>query len=100
MKAKRCPVCGGTPQYVHYAIPGSTKDPDGIFILLKRLECSQCGATVAHLVMTCDDAVRYWNDINEQGNRPVLERISVEPCMDVEEALKGEANAQRMETDT
>lgn len=93
MKAKRCPVCGGTPQYVHYAIPGSTKDPDGIFILLKRLECSQCGATVAHLVMTCDDAVRYWNDANEYGNRPVLERVGVEPCRDVEEALKDGSTA-------
>ena len=88
MKAKRCPVCGGSPQFVHYAIPGSTKNPDGKFILFKRLECSQCGATVDQLVMTCDDAVRYWNDVNKQGNRPVLERIGVEPCMDVEEALK------------
>ena len=60
----------------------------GFFVLFKRLECSQCGASVAQLVMTCDDAVRYWNDVNEQGNRPVLERIGVEPCMDVEEALK------------
>ena len=89
MKARRCPVCGGAPQYVHYAIPGSTKDPDGIFILFKRLECSQCGATVAHLVMTCDDSVRYWNDTNEYGNRPALERVGVEPCGDVEEAMKG-----------
>lgn len=88
MKAKRCPVCGGSPQYVHYAIPGSTKNPDGKFILFKRLECSQCGATVAQLVMTWDDAVRYWNDANEYGNRPVLERVGVEPCRDVEEALK------------
>lgn len=88
MRAKMCPVCGGAPQYVHYAIPGSTKNPDGIFILFKRLECSQCGATVDQLVMTCDDAVRYWNNMNEHGNRPVLERIGVEPCRDVEEALK------------
>lgn len=88
MRAKRCPVCSGTPQYVHYAIPGSTNDPDGIFVLFKRLECSQCGATVVHLVMSCDDAVRYWNDVNKQGNRPVLERIGVEPCMDVEEAME------------
>ena len=34
MKAKRCPVCGGKPQYVHYAIPGSANDPDGIFCAL------------------------------------------------------------------
>ena len=30
----------------------------------------------------------YWNDTNEYGNRPVLERVSVEPCRDVEEELK------------
>lgn len=34
------------------------------------------------------DAVRYWNDTNEYGNRPVLERVGVEPCRDVDEALK------------
>lgn len=88
MKAKRCPVCGGKPKFVHYSIPGTTKDPDGIYILLKRLECEKCGATVANLTLTCDDAVRYWNDTNEYGNRLVLERVGVEPCMDVEEALK------------
>ena len=37
--------------------------------------------------MTCDDAVKYWNDINEYGNRPVLEYVGIEPCRDVEEAL-------------
>ena len=88
MKAKRCPVCGGAPQYVYYAIPGSTKDPEELFVLFKRLECSQCKATVAQLVMTCDDAVSYWNSVNEQGDRPVLELVGAEPCMDVEEALK------------
>ena len=88
MKAKRCPLCNGVPQFVYYAIPGSTKDPDGLYILLKRLECSECGATVANLVLTCDDAVKYWNDTNECGNRPVLERVGVGPCRDVEEALK------------
>lgn len=95
MKAKRCPVCGGAPQYVHYAIPGSTKDPDGIFILFKRLECSQCGATVAHLVMTCGDAVEYWNSKNKEGKRVVLERVGAEPCRDVEqekEAVDGETD--------
>ena len=88
MKAKRCPVCGGAPQYVYYASPGSTKDPDGIFILFKRLECSQCGATVAGGGGGGGGGVRYWNDTNEHGNRPVLERVSVEPCREVEEALK------------
>lgn len=95
MKAKRCPVCGGAPQYVHYAIPGSTKDPDGLYILLKRLECSECGATVAHLVMTCGDAVEYWNSKNKEGKRVVLERVGAEPCRDVEqekEAVDGETD--------
>ena len=61
--AKRCPICNGEPQYVHYCIPGSTEDPDELYILLKRLECKECGATVPELVMTCDDAVKYWNEI-------------------------------------
>lgn len=81
VKASRCPVCGGKPQYVHYSIPGATNDPDGLYILMKRLECVDCGASVAELVMTCDDAVAYWNDINpETGKRYVLQRVGVEPC--------------------
>ena len=43
MKAKRCPVCGGKPQYVHYAIPGSANDPDGIL-------CSLSGWSVHNVV--------------------------------------------------
>lgn len=79
--AKRCPVCGGEPQYVHYSIPGATDDPDDIYILLKRLECKECGATVASLVPTCDEAVEYWNAINDEtGNRYVLQRVMTEAC--------------------
>ena len=86
MKAKKCPICGEKPQFVYYSIPGATKDPDGLYILLKRLECSKCGASVAALVMTCDDAVKYWNDVNPKtGKRYVLERIGSEMCGDVEE---------------
>ena len=86
MKAKKCPICGGNPQFVYYSIPGATNDPDGLYILLKRLECSKCGASVAELVMTCDDAVKYWNDVNQKtGNRYVLERTGSEMCGDVEE---------------
>ena len=36
MKAKRCPICNGVPQFVYYAIPGSTKDPDGLYILQQK----------------------------------------------------------------
>ena len=86
MKAKKCPVCGGNPQFVYYSIPGSTDDPDGLYVLFKRLECSKCGATVAQLVMTCDDAVSYWNDVSpETGKRYVLEKIGTEMCGDYEE---------------
>ena len=85
MKAKRCSVCGGKPKFVYYSIPGATKDPDGINILLKRLECEKCGATVANLVLTCDDAVEYWNSLNKEGKRVVLERVGEEPCIDVED---------------
>lgn len=91
MKVKRCPVCGGVPQYVYYSIPNATKDPDSIYVLLKRLECSECGATVAMLVMTCDDAESYWNDINPNtGKRYVLEKVGSEPCSEVEERRKSD----------
>jgi hypothetical protein len=81
MKAKKCPLCNGEPQFVYYAIPDSTNDPDGIYVLFKRLECTECGATVANLVMTCDDAVNYWNEINPNTNRRyVLEKVGTEPC--------------------
>ena len=86
MKAKKCPICGGNPQFVYYSIPGSTNDPDGLYVLFKRLECSKCGASVAQLVMTCDDAISYWNDTNpETGERYVLENNGTEICKDVEE---------------
>lgn len=86
MKAKKCPVCGGNPKFVYYSITGSTNDPDGLYVLFKRLECSKCGATVAQLVITCDDAVAYWNDINpETGRRYVLEKYGTEMCGDIEE---------------
>ena len=59
IQVKRCPICGGEPQFVHYCIPGSYDDLDDIYVLFKRLECSECGATVPQLVMTVDDAINY-----------------------------------------
>lgn len=89
--AKRCPTCGGKPQYVHYCTPGAMDNPDGIYILLKRLECKDCGASVAQLVMTCDDAVKYWNGINEKtGKRFVLQRAMIEDCPCEEEGEQHE----------
>ena len=87
MKAKRCKLCNGEPKYVYYAIPEQDY-PDGWYgseygrepmALFKRLECSKCGATVAQLVMTCDEAVKYWNEQN------ILVRYGEEKVWDVEE---------------
>lgn len=89
MKAKRCSVCGGKPKYVYYSIPGATKDPVGLYVLFKRLECEDCGATVANLVLTGDDAVEYWNSLNKEGKRVVLERVGEELCSDVEDEKHG-----------
>ena len=92
MKAKRCKLCGGEPKYVHYAIPEQDY-PDGWYdseygrepmVLFKRLECSKCGATVAQLVMTVDEAVKYWNEQN------ILVRYGEEKVWDVEEGKKDE----------
>lgn len=95
MKVKRCPVCGGGElQYVHYA-PQAKDEPTlwedmcdvgfSPMILLNRIECKKCGASVPSLVMRVDDAVSYWNDINENtGHRYVLQRIGFESVSDVE----------------
>lgn len=92
MKAKRC-ICGGKPQFVYYNIPlnhGADDsfefNEDGVLepmILFKRLECMDCGATVAQLVLTCDEAVDYWNAVRD-GRRVLLQKRGTEPCGDVE----------------
>ena len=79
--AKRCPICNGEPQYVHYCIPGSMEESDGLCMLLKRLECKECGATVPELSFTCDEAVEYWNEVNlKTGKRYILQRAMTELC--------------------
>jgi hypothetical protein len=87
MKAKRCPLCGGQPQFKYYAVP-ACKCPDGWeytedgyepMILAKRLECVGCHATVPFLVLSCEDAVQAWND--EQ----MVQFIGQEPVMDLDE---------------
>jgi hypothetical protein len=73
--AKRCPECDGEPQFVHFYI---AKEDGGHFMIdendevipsvwLKRLECTQCGATVPELAFTCDEAILYWNARVEDG---------------------------------
>lgn len=59
--AKRCPICDGAPRFVYYNIQGATEDPDGIFILGKRIECEDCGATIPGTFITCEEALEYWN---------------------------------------
>lgn len=89
--AKRCPECDGEPQFVHYCI---SEKAGGVFeydefekyspmILLKRLECMECGATVAQLLLTCDDAIKYWNE-EVDGHRLVLKKYGTEKVHDVE----------------
>lgn len=96
MKAKKCSICDSSElQYVYYA--PSTKDAPDMWedmvdcgyspiILLKRIECKKCGASVPSLTMTLDDALSYWNDINDKtGHRYVLQRIGTEDVSEVEE---------------
>lgn len=87
MKAKRCHLCGGEPRYIHYAIPQQDLPSAWYescdfgwepYVLYKRLECSQCGATVPQLAMTCDEAVAYWNE------QKILMRYGEEKVMEVE----------------
>lgn len=97
MKVKRCPVCNGAElQYVYYA-PQAKDEPTmweemvdigySQIILFKRIECKKCGASVPGLTMTVDDAIKYWNDINEKTNhRFVLQCIGAEAVTDVEES--------------
>ena len=86
MLAKRCPICGGTPQVVHYEIPQPFTNPDYQYVHFKRLECTICGATVPRLVMSVNNAIAYWNEINPNtGKRYVLQRVMTEHIWEVEE---------------
>lgn len=86
MTAKRCPLCGGEPQFMEYAVP-ECQYPDGwdfgVFglepiVMFKRIECKDCKCTTPQLYMLVDEAVRGWNE----GH--VLEFIVNENITDVE----------------
>ena len=86
MKVKRCPLCGGQPKFVYYAIP-QIKNPDGWefcedglepLVLFKRLECKDCKATTCGVDMTIDDAIKHWNEEH------VFQFIGSEDATDVE----------------
>lgn len=95
MKAKKCPVCNSSElQYVYYA-PSAKDEPDmwedmvdcgySPMILFKRIECKKCGASGPWLAMTTDEAISFWNDINDKtDHRYVLQRIGVEDVLEIE----------------
>lgn len=70
MKAKRCKLCGGEPEFVYYAIPekdnplGWECDEYGPHpvILIKQIRCKNCGAVRPTYDLSCDDAVAHWNE--------------------------------------
>lgn len=82
MKAQRCSLCGGEPEFVYYAIPASENprlwmwDEDGYrpMILLKQIRCKKCGAVCAGYDLVCDDAVKHWNE------QHLIQLIGTEPC--------------------
>ena len=91
--AKTCPVCGSNElQWVYYAPPEKSCpdlwefDEDGYnpTILLKRIECKDCGASVGGLSLTCDEAIAYWNDTNSLNARYVMQKIGTEKVRNVE----------------
>lgn len=93
-KAKRCGLCGGVPKFVYYNIPRGCGSDDSFdlnedgelepMILIKRLECSKCGATTGGMSFFVDDAIRMWNEEGD-GHRCLLQKHGEEMCSDVEE---------------
>ena len=88
MKAKRCPLCGGKPVFMEYAVPRN-KEPDlweetenGLepVFLTKLIMCGDCGALGTLASISCDETVKAWNE----GH--ILEWICKEPVQEVEDA--------------
>lgn len=82
MKAKPCPICGGDPIYVEYAIP-KDKEPDlweetedGLepVALMKQMECRDCGARGWLVSVSCIDVIKSWNEEN------IMQLICREPA--------------------
>ena len=93
-KAKRCPMCQSNElKWVYYAIPEKVapemwEDMVDVgyspMLMLKRIECKKCGATLPNVALTLDDALDFWNSLNERGNRYILQRIGEEDVREVE----------------
>ena len=87
MKIKPCALCGGDAKFVYYAIPEKdnlegwelTEFGTEPMMLLKRIECRDCGATPLYLYMSMDDCIKAWND-EFDGGRRILQRWSEENC--------------------
>lgn len=82
MKAKRCNLCGGEPEFVYYAIPEKDdpssrewhEDRRSPMILIKQIRCKKCGAVCPAFDLGCDDAVKNWNE------QKLLQLIGTESC--------------------
>ena len=82
LKAVRCSLCGGEPEFTYFAIPQKDNpyvwdwDEDGFnpVILLKQIRCKKCGAVCPVYDLICDDAVKHWNE------QKLLQLIGTEPC--------------------
>lgn len=87
MKAKRCPICGGKPRYVHYAVPRSVCPDAWEFtetglepmMTYKRIECEDCGASTMTWLQ-CDELLELWNQ------ERIMEFVYREPVLEVEDA--------------
>ena len=93
IKVKPCPICKiGIPRLVHYAIP-MKYDADGwqevanyVFepmVTYKKVECSNCGATVVGFQISCDDAIKDWNYEDVDGKRRIIVQYTGEEKLEV-----------------
>ena len=84
MKAKLCPICGGKPVFIHYAIPKKvcpdaweeTETGFEPLMTYKRIECENCKATTMYWNQ-CDELIQVWNE------RKIIEFITQEPIQEV-----------------
>jgi hypothetical protein len=82
LKAVRCSLCGGEPEFVYYAIPerdnplGWEWEENGPspMILIKQIRCKKCGAVCPSYDFICNDAIRNWNE------QKLIQLIGTEAC--------------------
>ena len=94
IKVKPCPICGvGKLRMTHYALPMKYhpdvwKETDDCLFepvaTVKRIECSNCGATTWNLHMPIQDAIKEWNEEDENGNRSEVLQYIIDEDLKVE----------------